>query len=117
LVSWLQKHPNLVTSRPVQVSVGGVPGVAIEVTDITVSETTQETLRAYCGVQPCVPLLAMSATSGYRFTRAHVGRKTRFVFVDVRGETVVFDISASADNFGEFLPEAQKVLDTVEWQE
>src|SRR5215204_5013424 len=118
LVSWLQKHPNLVTSRPVPVSVGGVPGVAIEVTDITVSETTEETLRSYCGVeQPCVPLLAMSATSGYRFTKASVGRKTRFVFVDVRGETVVFDINAPEDNFGEFLPEAQKVLDTVEWQE
>jgi hypothetical protein len=33
----------------------------------------------------------------------------------VKGETVEIDISTSASEFDEFLPEAQKVVDSVEW--
>jgi hypothetical protein len=36
--------------------------------------------------------------------------------VDVGGETVVIDVAAPADKFDEFLPKAQKVLDSVEWK-
>jgi hypothetical protein len=36
--------------------------------------------------------------------------------VDVEGKTVVIDVAAQAGKFDEFLPKAQKVLDTVEWE-
>ena len=43
--------------------------------------------------------------------------KDRFIMVDVEGRTVVIDVgTASAGEFDEFLPKAQKVLDTVEWK-
>ena len=44
------------------------------------------------------------------------GNKTRIVVLeDVKGDTVVLDIGTSATEFDEFMPEAQKVLDTVKW--
>jgi hypothetical protein len=36
--------------------------------------------------------------------------------VDVRGETVVINAIAPAGKVDEFLPKAQKVLDSVEWK-
>ena len=36
--------------------------------------------------------------------------------MDVGGETVLIDVFAPADSFDEFLPKAQKVLDSVEWK-
>jgi hypothetical protein len=35
--------------------------------------------------------------------------------VDVGGQTVLIDVAARADKFDEFLPKAQKVLDSVKW--
>jgi len=46
---------------------------------------------------------------------SYVEAKNRFIIVDVEGETVIIDISASADKFDVFLPKAQQVLDTVTW--
>jgi hypothetical protein len=36
--------------------------------------------------------------------------------VDVQGQTVLIDVAAPEEKFDEFLPKAQKVLDTVEWK-
>jgi hypothetical protein len=45
------------------------------------------------------------------------GMKNRFVIVDdVEGQTEIIHISAPVGEFDEFLPKAQKVLDTVEWE-
>jgi hypothetical protein len=111
-VSRFQRHPNLDTSKPVPVSVGGASGMRIDVTD--------------CG-QPCLPLYTIRGgprTSGdlrfsmevLRYEEFKEGFKERFVIVDVEGETVVIDVAAPADKFDEFLPKAQKVLDSVEWK-
>ena len=35
---------------------------------------------------------------------------------DVGDEAVVINLGAPADTFSEFVPEAHKVLDTVEWK-
>jgi hypothetical protein len=46
-----------------------------------------------------------------------VGAKSRTTILNVGGDTVLIDTSASSpDEFEELLPEAQKVLDTVEWK-
>jgi hypothetical protein len=38
------------------------------------------------------------------------------VLEDVGGETVTIGFVSPASEFGEFAPEAQKVLDSVEWR-
>jgi uncharacterized protein YjbI with pentapeptide repeats len=105
-VSWFQRHPNLDTSKPVPVSVGGASGMRI---DVTTTSTPENYSQDYCGMlSPCVPL--------YPNVVHLADSEDRFVMVDVEGETVVIDIAAAADKFDEFVPKAQKVLDTVEWE-
>jgi uncharacterized protein YjbI with pentapeptide repeats/membrane protein implicated in regulation of membrane protease activity len=109
-VSWFQKHPNLDTSKPVPVRVGGASGMRI---DVTVTSTPENYPKNFCGGQPCVPLYALSGENGII---GYEGYKDRFVIVDVGNETVLIDAAAPTDNFDEFLPKAQKVLDSVEWK-
>jgi hypothetical protein len=43
--------------------------------------------------------------------------KLRFIVLEnVKGERVIIALEAPAGDFEEFLPKAQKVLDTVEWK-
>jgi hypothetical protein len=133
--SWFQNHPNLETKKPVQVSVGGASGVQIDVTHVTFT-SKPENYPPDCGDQPCVslfpscnfpncdydfPSFRPSNSSkereivSYADSKGYPKWKDRFVIVDVEGETVVVDVKATADKFDEFLPEAQKVLDSVEW--
>jgi hypothetical protein len=107
--SWFQSHPNLDTSEPVPVSVGGRSGVQIDVTE---SSPPENYPRDFCNEHPCVPLFPTFGSNG-AFTYAEW--KDRFVIVDVESETVVINVSAPADKFDEFAPAAQKVLDTVQW--
>jgi acetolactate synthase small subunit len=48
--------------------------------------------------------------------RIYEETKQQYIIVDVKSEAVVINVSASPDKFDEFLPKAQKVLDTVEWK-
>src|SRR5215218_2233679 len=103
-LSWFQRHPNLETSKPVPVSIGGASGMRIDA-------TAENYFRGYCGPQAsCLPLYP-----GIVIPKSY---KDRFIILDVKGETVIIDVSAaSAENkFDEFLPQAQKVLDTIEWE-
>jgi len=112
-VSWFQSHPNLETSNPVPESVGGVSGMRIDVTCVPWPRgTSWETFL------PCSPPFPTSV--GGRNTSFTTDRETkdRYIIVDIRGETVVIDVHAPGPNsFDEFLPKAQEVLATVEWQE
>jgi hypothetical protein len=46
-----------------------------------------------------------------------VGTKYRFIVLeDIGGETVTIAFGGPAVDFEEFLPEAQDMLDTVEWK-
>lgn len=106
-VSWFQRHPNLDTSEPVPVRVGGASGMRI---DVTVTSTPENYSRDYCEPQSsCVPL-SPSVWPIYEET------KNRYIIVDEKGKTVVINVSAPADKFDEFLPKAQEILDTVEWE-
>jgi hypothetical protein len=91
------------------VSVGDASGMRI---DVTVSSVPKNHPRDLCGGEPCVPLYPISE---FRIL-SYEGFKDRFVIVDVGNETMVIDIAAPADKFDAFLPEAQKVLDSVEWK-
>jgi uncharacterized protein YjbI with pentapeptide repeats len=110
-VSWFQRHPNLETSEPVSVSMGGASAMRINVTP---TSTPENYPRDVCGEQACVPLYPLGDES---VSAVYEGFKNRFIIVDVGGETVVIHATAQTDKFDEFLPKAQKVLDTVKWQE
>jgi len=112
-VSWfqtLESHPNLETSKPAPASVGGASGMRIAV---AVTSTPENYPKDLCSEHPCVPLYPLTE----RPLSSYEGWKSRFIIVDVGGEPVVIDVSAPAARFDEFLPKAQKVLDTVKRQE
>jgi hypothetical protein len=106
--SWFHRHPNLETSNLDLVNVGSAAGVQIDVTNISAPDTYPQE----CSDKPCVLLYK---TSGNSVIYVREGWKYRFFIVDIEGTTVLIEISAPADEFDEFLPKAQKVLDTVEW--
>lgn len=108
-VSWFESHPNLDASKPVPASVGGVSGVRI---DVTARSAPDNYSQEYCVDRPCVPLFPLGDLGMVSL----VNLKDRFVIVEVDGETVVVNVFAPADKFDAFLPKAQKVLDTVEWE-
>jgi uncharacterized protein YjbI with pentapeptide repeats len=115
-VSWFQSHPNLETSKLGPASVGGASGMGI---DVALTSTPENYPQEVCQGTPCVPLYPLGhGVFGENMTIDSEGyNKYRFNIVDVGGETVVIHATAQTDKFDEFLPKAQKVLDTVKWQE
>jgi hypothetical protein len=101
MVGWFQHHPYLKTTKPEPVRVGGVKGQQF---DWVVAEDspygTVNTFKYSDGFD-------VSARKGFKY-RA-------IVLEDVKGETVTIGVGSLASEFDEFLPEAQKVLDTVKW--
>ena len=93
--------------------------------DVTASPTPETSRWDLCGEQPCLPLYPSGTVPncigpGNKPCKSAIlsyeGFRDRFAIVDVGGETVVIDVAAPADKFDEFLPKAQEVLDTVEWE-
>jgi len=70
--------------------------------DVTASSVPQNYPRDYCPDNPCVPLFATGRN--FTWTRITTELKQRFIIVDVKGETVLINISTEADDCDEFLP-------------
>jgi hypothetical protein len=108
MVGWFQQHPYLQTDKPEPVTVGGVMGVQFDV----VVEVSEDYRGVLCG-SDCVDLFLLS--TGFTVSLVE-GDKVRLIVVDdVKGETVTIGFVSPATEFDEFAPEAQKVIDTVEW--
>jgi uncharacterized protein YjbI with pentapeptide repeats len=110
-VSWFQSHPNLETSNPVPESVGGVSGMRIDVTCVPGPRE-----HGYLPCSPPFPIGFGLESIGTESYTQGTEAKDRYIIVDVRGETVLIDVAPAERKFDEFLPKAQKVLDTVEWK-
>jgi hypothetical protein len=110
-VAWGRQHPYLQNSEPEQVEVGGVKGLQV---DVVVGDLPN--YRGRCGTD-CVDI---GTVEGYPQLKIDVfvpeDEKARVTFLDVEGETVTISIISPASEFEEFVPEAQKVLDSVEWR-
>ena len=62
---------------------------------------------------PCVPGWRVSdPATAFDF---YSGEKGRITVLEVEGEPVLVTVAAPEEEFEAFLPEAQEVLDTVEW--
>jgi hypothetical protein len=110
LVGWLRRHPYLRTSAPQTVTVGGIEGQRI---DVVVGDLPEGHRVGACGPD-CVDLFGLSDGNALGVAK---GEKVGWVVLeDVRGDTVVIGFLGPADEFDEHAPEAQKVIDTVQWR-
>jgi len=109
MVGWFQRHPYLQTDNPEPATVGGVKGVQFDV----VVEDVPEDYYSVCG-SDCVGLFRLSA-GGFPVSLVEGDKVRLFVLEEVKGETVSLGFVSPATEFDEFAPEAQKVIDTVEW--
>ena len=110
LVGWLQHHPLLKTSKPQPVTVGGVKG---EQFDVLVEDLPKNYSGLSCS--DCVDIAPLSNDQAAAFFREEKERKV-IVLEDLKGDTVMIWFAATPDEFDEFAPRAQKVLDSVEWR-
>ncbi len=107
MVGWFQHHPYLDTEKPEPATVGGVKGVQF---DWIVSEDA-----------PSDDITLFQFTDGSTGF-AGKGYKIRTIILEgVKGKTVTISIIGNpttgnpTTEFDDFLPKAQKVLDTVKW--
>ena len=119
LVGWLEHHPYLKTSDPEPVSVGGVKGLQL---DVAVAKDLPDDYHS--GVcswiaepeEECVDLFKVSTP---QVSPVFVSESTKTHLIvtkdELSGLTVAMGYASRSTNFEEFAPEAQKVIDTVEW--
>ena len=114
IVGWEQQHPYLQTSNPEPVTVGGVKGVKFEVVLGEVPQTYSGTCTSLVSDTNCVDLFRLSTGGQIPVVE---GEKVRVIVLeDLEGETVTIGSGSPASEFEEFVPEAQKVIDTVKWR-
>jgi hypothetical protein len=114
MVGWFQQHPYLQTSKPEPVRVGGVKGLQF---DVVVGDRPQyyiPTCTTIVGNPNCVDLFRLS--TGGRIFLTEGDKAGAIVLEDLEGETVTIGFASPASEFGELAPEAQKVLESVEWR-
>jgi hypothetical protein len=101
MVGWFQHHPYLDTEKPEPATVGGVKGVQL---DYIVSEDfPSEAINLY------------RYTDGSTGTFSNGNKGRAIILEDVKGKTVTIGLGCLATEFDDYLPKAQKVLDTVKW--
>jgi hypothetical protein len=107
MVAWLQANPHLKTEEPKPTSVGGEKGVRF---DAIVTPPVEAPLCPGC---VGVPLFHYSTGE-----KSYVenGEKIRFIVLeDVKGQTVTIFVETTPQAFEEFMPKAQKIVDSVKW--
>jgi hypothetical protein len=111
LVGWFQDHPLLQTSKPEPVTVGGVKGEQFEV----VVKDLPKGSHGECGLE-CVDVFSLSGGEQSTYFLEREDRERRVIVLEnVKGETVVIVPSSPPEKFDEFAPEAEMVLESVEW--
>jgi hypothetical protein len=114
IAGWLQKHPYLQTSKPEPVTIGGVKGLQFDVVVGDRPENYVPTCTSTIGNPNCVDLFRLS-TGGRPILLVEGDKVGVIVLEDVGGETVTIGFSSPASEFEEFVPKAQKVVDSVQW--
>ncbi len=109
LVGWYQHHPYLKTDQPEPVTVGGVKGKQF---DVVVAEDLPKDYSGMCGTQ-CVDTYMLS--DGLLADVVEAEKRRVIVLEDVKGATATIEFASSPTDFDDFLPEAQKVVDSVKW--
>jgi hypothetical protein len=114
MVGWQQQHPYLQTSKPEPVRVGGVKGLQFDVVLGELPQTYSGSCTAIVGNPNCVDLFRLSTGEPIFLAEGYPVRV--IVLEDLEGDTVTIGSFSPASEFEEFVPEAQKVIDTVKWR-
>jgi hypothetical protein len=110
VVGWFRRHPHLKTDEPEPVTVGGSKGAQF---DVVVGDPPEDH-SGECG-SDCVDVFRFS--SGGPPLALSEGYKGRLIVLeDVGDETVIVGFASPAAEFDEHAPQAQKVIDTVQWR-
>jgi hypothetical protein len=110
LVGWFQHHPYLKTSEPEPATVGGVKGVQFD----AVLANLPRNHEGVCGKTPhCLDIFALSTAGS---SEVFYTKRARFIVLkDVKGVPVAIYYTDEVDDFDEFVPVVEKVLQSVEW--
>jgi hypothetical protein len=115
MVGWYQEHPYLDTEEPEPVSVGGVKGVYLEtvVTPLPEGYDTEAACKDPSD-PPTKRSLSLFSNPEAEYTLClSPGDKVRTIWLeDVNGAPLSIMVWSQ-----EFLPKAQKLLNTVEWED
>jgi hypothetical protein len=114
MVGWLQQHPYLQTSKPEPVTVGGIKGLQFEGVLEELPQTYSGTCTTIVRNPNCVDFIRLS--TGAPILLVEGDKAGVIVLEDVEGETVQIGFVSPASEFEEFVPEAQKVINTVKWR-
>src|SRR5215218_4515637 len=101
MVGWFQHHPYLDTDKPEPATVGGAKGVQF---DYVVSEDF-----------PSEEITLFRYTDDSTADQGKDYKHRAIILESVKGKTVTIGIDSPTAEFDDFLPKAQKVLDTVKW--
>jgi len=115
-VAWFRGHPFLEVGEPQAASVGGVKGRQFVMSADLLSG--EEYNSVWCGQEgrfvALWPLPEKHIAVSVCSAEGTVDRV--IVLEDVGGETVLIAVGAEAGKFEDFIPRAERVLDTVEWE-
>ena len=111
---WFQQHPYLQTSKPEPVTVGGVKGLQFDVVVGDQPQNYYTTCTSIVGNPNCVDLFRLR--TGGPILLVEGEKAGVIVLEDLEGETVGIGFVSPASEFGKLAPEAQKVLESVEWR-
>ena len=113
IVGWFRRHPYVDTTEPEPTTVGGVEGVQFDV-------IVEDLPRGHRGL--CLGISGADCVDIARFGDEQilllpkVAKARLIVLKGVEGETVTMFFGSPKDEFDEFAPEAQKVVDSVKWR-
>jgi hypothetical protein len=106
-VAWHKESPYLKVTDVDPASVGGATGKRF---DLTVASAPRKSTEI-CG-DPCVPAFPVGPAAVDFF----LGYEEQDLVLKVGDEIVLISTAAPEGELEQFLPEAQRVLDTVEWE-
>jgi hypothetical protein len=113
IVGWFRRHPYLDTTEPEPTTVGGVEGVQFDVIVEDLPGDYQGACLATTKGADCVDIAWFGDDQIMILPK--IAKVRHIVLEGVEGETVTVYFGSPKDEFDEFAPEAQKVLDSVEW--
>ena len=105
LVGWFQQHPYLDIEEPEPVSIGGAKGLYF---DAVATDLPEGYGNSVCPI---------GSPDGEEHCISPPDKIRIIVLEDVKGEPVTILLQSRAVDFEEFLPRAQKLLKTVEWED
>ena len=114
MVGWYQKHPYLDTETPEPVSIGDAKGVYFDAVMTSLKEG--HPLACEEPDSEGVSLNFLSSPEGGELCFSPQNKVRIILLEDVKGKPVNIVLWSDAVNFEEFLPRAQKLLKTVEWE-